>query len=106
MLERGGKYLVLLIASFSLILICFVIVTDVSGGSSDAYKSGEYSGYNLHNESTYNASVLYINTHFDDSLGFGWKSDLYYQAYGYAKGYKRWVDENKRSEMRRLLESE
>ena len=106
MLDRDGKYLVLLIASFSLIIIGFVIATDVSGRSSEAYKSGEYSGYNLHNESTYNASVLYMNTHFDDSMWFGWKSDIYYQAYGYAKGYKRWADENKRSEMRRLLESE
>jgi len=96
----------LLIALFSLIIICFVAVSDASGRSSEAYRTGEYSGYNLHNESTYNASVLYIHTHFDDSLGFGWESDLYYQAYGYAKGYKRWLDENKRSEMRRLLESE
>lgn len=106
MFDKTDKLVVTMLATITLILICYVIFCPCYGLSSEAYKTGEYSGYSLHNESVYNASVLYVNTRVDDSLWFGEQNDIYCQALGYVNGYERWVCETERSDMLELLETE
>jgi len=73
---------------------------------SEAYKSGEYDGYSLHNESVYNESILCVNYNLEKSFYGSGPRDIYYQAYGYTNGYEKWADEMYDSEISDLLEIE
>lgn len=96
-----SKFALAIIGTILIISTLLIFVSWVQydlGFYGESYKDGEYTGYNSHNESIYNASLEYAYLNLPHvGGGVRGSKDAFYYAYGYVDGYEKYLLDYKNS---------